>query len=134
MNFTVVKLVYSVLIYKDGWLFIEMHKDMFLIKYLLATVSSSEFNTMSLNSKLSKVVSYIQDNKAWEMICIVLELISLVFRYFVLHILTQQGWTMFSTHLKSYGVNQTEKMKRKIKLILIFQNVVIQICWKYWVL
>ena len=46
--------------------FIGMHRDLRMRKALLATVSSSEFSTMSLNSKLSKVVSYIQDKKAWE--------------------------------------------------------------------
>ena len=45
--------------------FIGMHRDLRMRKALLATVSSAEFNTMALNSKLSKVVSYIQDNKAW---------------------------------------------------------------------
>ena len=44
-------------------------------KALLATVSSDEFNTMALNSKLSKLVSYIQDNKAWERIYILLKII-----------------------------------------------------------
>ena len=45
--------------------FIVIHKDMRMIKALLDVVSSAEFNTMALNSKLHKVVSYIQDNKAW---------------------------------------------------------------------
>ena len=44
--------------------FIGMHGDLCIIKAPLVTVSSAEFNTMSLNSKLSKVVSYIQDNKS----------------------------------------------------------------------
>ena len=43
--------------------FIGMHKDLRMRKALLATVYSAGFNTMSPNSKLSKVVSYIQDNK-----------------------------------------------------------------------
>ena len=42
---------------------IGMHRYFRMRKSLLATVSSAEFNTISLNSKLSKVVSYIQDNK-----------------------------------------------------------------------
>ena len=46
-----------------------------MIKALLATVSSSDFNTMSLNSKLSKVLSYIQDNKPWERIYVILKII-----------------------------------------------------------
>ena len=48
--------------------FIGMHRDMIIIKSLLVTVSSAELNSMVLNSKLSKVVSYIQDNKYWDRI------------------------------------------------------------------
>ena len=43
--------------------FIWMHRDMCMRKVLIATVSYAECNTMALNSKLYKVVSYIQDNK-----------------------------------------------------------------------
>ena len=45
-------------------------------KSLLVTVSSDEFSTMTLNSKLSKVVSYIQDKKAWERIYVLLKILS----------------------------------------------------------
>ena len=45
--------------------FVGMHRDLRMRKSLLATVSSAEFNTMTVNSKLFKVVSYIQDKKAW---------------------------------------------------------------------
>ena len=45
--------------------FIGMSRDITTKKSLLATVYSAEFNTIALNSKLSKVVSYIQDNKSW---------------------------------------------------------------------
>ena len=44
-------------------------------KVLLATVSYAEFATMALNSKLYKVVSYIQCNKSWERIYVVLKLL-----------------------------------------------------------
>ena len=44
-------------------------------KALLATFSSAEFNTTELNSKISKVVSYIQDKKAWERIYILLKIL-----------------------------------------------------------
>ena len=54
--------------------FIGMHRDLRMRKELLATVSSAEFNTMSLNLKLSKVVSYIKDNKFWERIYVLLRL------------------------------------------------------------
>ena len=39
--------------------FIGMHRDFRMRKALISTVSSAEFSTMTLNSKLSKVVSYI---------------------------------------------------------------------------
>ena len=39
--------------------FIGIHRDLRMKKALLATVSSTEFSTMTLNSKHSKVVSYI---------------------------------------------------------------------------
>ena len=44
---------------------IGMHIDMCMRKSLLATISSGKFNTMSLNSKLSKVVSYVQDGRGY---------------------------------------------------------------------
>ena len=55
--------------------FIVMHRDLRTRKALLATVSSAEFSTMKLNSKLSKVVSYIQDKKAWEIIYVLLKIL-----------------------------------------------------------
>ena len=55
--------------------FIGMHRYLCMRKALLATVSSAEFNTMALNSKLSKVVSYIQDNKAWGRIYVLLKIL-----------------------------------------------------------
>ena len=54
--------------------FIGMHRDLCIIKELLATVSSAEFNIMALNSKLSKVVSCIQDNKYWVKIYVLLKI------------------------------------------------------------
>ena len=54
--------------------FIGMHRDLRMRKALLDTFSSALFNTMSLNSKLSKLVSYIQDNKYWESIYVLLKL------------------------------------------------------------
>ena len=51
-----------------------MHRDLRMRKALLATVSSAEFGTMALNSKLSKLVSYIQDNKSWERIYVLLKI------------------------------------------------------------
>ena len=48
-----------------------MHRDLRMRKALLATVSSAEFNTMTMNSKLS----YIQDKKAWERIYVLLKIL-----------------------------------------------------------
>ena len=62
--------------------FIVMHIYLRTRKALLATVSSSEFNTMSLNSKLSKVVSYIQDKKSWERIYVLLKILFTCLRTF----------------------------------------------------
>ena len=57
---------------------IGMNRDLRMRKVLIATVSSAEFNTMALNSKISKLVSYIQDNKSWgEDLCAIENKISL---------------------------------------------------------
>ena len=56
--------------------FIGIHRDLRMRKELIATVSSYEFNTMALNSKLSKVVSCIQDKKAWDRIYVILKILS----------------------------------------------------------
>ena len=69
---------------------VGMHRDLHMRKELLATVSSDEFNTMTLNSKLSKVVSYIQDKKAWERIYVLLKIRFLVFVLFDLKTATKQ--------------------------------------------
>ena len=55
--------------------FIGMHRYLRIRKALIDTVSSAEFNTMTLNSKLSRVVSYIQDKKAWERIYVLLKIL-----------------------------------------------------------
>ena len=55
--------------------FIGMHRDLLIRKALLSTVSSAEFNTMALNSKLSKLVSYIQDNTYWEIIYVLFKIL-----------------------------------------------------------
>ena len=73
----------------DGY-FIGMHRDLRTRKALLATVSSAEFNTMALKSKCFKIVSFNQDNKAWEIIYVLLKILSLVFGFFVLQIETDQ--------------------------------------------
>ena len=58
----------------DGY-FIGMHRYLRMKKALLVTVSSTELNAMALNSKIAKVVLYIQDNKAWDWIYVLLKII-----------------------------------------------------------
>ena len=55
--------------------FIGIHRYLRMRKALLATFSSAEFSTMTLNSKLSKVLSYIQGKKAWERIYVLLKIL-----------------------------------------------------------
>ena len=62
--------------------FIGMHRDLRMGKSLPAKFYSAEFNTMSLNSKISKVVSYIQGNESWERIHFLLKLLSPFLREF----------------------------------------------------
>ena len=76
--------------------FIGMHRDLRMRKSIIATVSSTEFSTMTLNSKLSKVVSYIKDKKSWERIYVLLKIIFLVFIPFDLQTATKQEWTRYS--------------------------------------
>ena len=64
-----------------GGYFIGMHRYFRIRKAPLATVSSAEFNTMALNSKISKLVSYIQDNKSWGRIYVLLKIFSLSLGY-----------------------------------------------------
>ena len=64
--------------------FIENHRGLRTRKSLLIKISSPEFNTMSLNSNFSKVVSHIQDNKSWEWIYVLLKIISLCLWVFLL--------------------------------------------------
>ena len=54
---------------------IGMHRYLRMKKTFLATFSSAEFNNIAPNSKNSKVVSYIQDNKACECIYVILKII-----------------------------------------------------------
>ena len=54
---------------------VGMHRDMRMRKALLDTVSCAQLNSVVLNSKLPKVVSYIQYNKYWESIYVILKII-----------------------------------------------------------
>ena len=55
--------------------FIGMHRYLRMRKAILGTVPSAEFNTMALDSKISKVVSYIQYKKSWKRIYVLLKII-----------------------------------------------------------
>ena len=55
--------------------FIEKHRYIRTRKELFNTVSYAELNTISLNSRISKVVPYILDNKYLERIYVLLKLI-----------------------------------------------------------
>ena len=77
--------------------FIGMHKYLVMKKALLATVSSAECNTVSLNSKLYKVGSYIQDNKACESIYVLLKIFIPCLRVLSLAYSKKKECTRYST-------------------------------------
>ena len=76
MNFTIGTLVYSVEMI-PGCLVISLEFTVTCAreKALLATVSFAYFNSIVLNSKLSKVVSCIKNNKSWDIIYVLFKLI-----------------------------------------------------------
>ena len=49
----------------DGY-FMGTHRDLRMRKVLQATVSSAEFISIPNNTKFTKEVRYIHDNKSWE--------------------------------------------------------------------
>ena len=49
----------------DGY-FMGMHRDLQMRKVLQATISSDEFISIPTNTKFTKSVNYIHDNKSWE--------------------------------------------------------------------
>ena len=59
--------------------FRAMNRDLSMIKALLATVSSAEFRSMIISSKLSKVVLYIYDNKSWDRCYVLFKLFPLYY-------------------------------------------------------
>ena len=42
-----------------------MHRDLRMQKFLQATISSTEFMSIPTNTKFTKAVRYIHDNKSW---------------------------------------------------------------------
>ena len=76
MIFTIGTLDYSVEMI-PVWLVISLECTAICAreKHFLPKFLSAEFNTMALNSKLSKLVSYIKDKKAWERIYVLLKII-----------------------------------------------------------
>ena len=87
--------------------FIGMHRDLRMIKALLDTFSSAELKTMALNSKLSKVVSYIQDNKAWERI------------YILLKTVFPCLWVLRLTYINKSGMDKVFYYARITKIYII---------------
>ena len=57
--------------------FMGIHRDLHMGKVLIATISSAEFNCTNLNSKLSQVVTYINDNKYRKRCYVILKLMFL---------------------------------------------------------
>ena len=52
-----------------------MHRDLRMRKVLQATISSSEFISIPTNTKFTKSVRYIHDNKSWERCYILLKIL-----------------------------------------------------------
>ena len=52
-----------------------MHRDLQMQKVLQATISSAEFISIPTNTKFTKAVKYIHDNKSWERCYVLLKII-----------------------------------------------------------
>ena len=138
--------------------FVGMHIYLRMRKALIATVSSAGFRTMTLTSKISKVVSYIQYKRAWERIYVLLKIIfpclctlrladsnkSGMDKVFYYSTMTKISIIKSSTDLDNKelfpisGFSSqrcrnhpivTLKTRKRI-LIPMIQTLVIQICWK----
>ena len=140
--------------------FIGMRRYLRMIKSLLVTFYSAKFKIMSLKSKPSKVVSYIQDNKSWEKIYVILKILfpciwvlcnadskkSGMYRFSNIPewqrsplsrhhlILITDNYSQYLAHnISMYLVHQILTLKMNIILILMIQRVLIQILWWAWV-
>ena len=80
--------------------FIGMHIYVRMRKSLLVTFSSAELNNIALNSKKSKLVSYIQDNKYWERIYVLLKMRFLCIKVLSIADSKKKVWTRFSDILE----------------------------------
>ena len=47
-----------------AWYFMGIHKDLRMLKFLQTTISSAEFISIPNNTKFTKAVNYIHDNKS----------------------------------------------------------------------
>ena len=155
MSFKIGSLNYSVEMI-PGWLVISLECTEICAsrKSLIAKISRAEFNNMTLNSKISNVVSYIQDNKSWERIYVILKInfpclrtlsisdsikagMDKVFYYSIMKKiyiiksssdLDKNNYSQYLTHhLKRYVFHQIDTLKRTRVLIPITQRVMIQI-------
>ena len=79
-----------------GYLVI-MNRDLGVRKVLLAKFSSTEFSSMIINSKFSKVLSYIHNHNAWERCYVLLKILFPCFGFFIWKIVTSKGWKMYTT-------------------------------------
>ena len=52
-----------------------MHRDLWMRKVLQATILSAEFISIPTNNKLTKAGRYIHDNKSWEKLYVLLNII-----------------------------------------------------------
>ena len=55
--------------------FMGIHRDLRMRKVLQATISSAKFVSIPTNTKFTKAVKYIHDNKSWERCYVLLEII-----------------------------------------------------------
>ena len=55
--------------------FMGMHRELRMRKVLQATISSAEFISIPTNTKFTKAVKYIQDNKLWERCYVLLNIL-----------------------------------------------------------
>ena len=75
----------------------RMNRDLRVRKILLVKFSSAEFSSMIINSKFSKVLSYIHNHNAWERCYVLLKILFPCFGFFIWKIVTSKGWKMYTT-------------------------------------
>ena len=74
-----------------------MHRDLRMRKAIQANISSVEFISITTNTKFTKGVRYIHENKSWERCHVLLNIFFLVLESFAWQIVILQEWTNFIT-------------------------------------